>query len=119
MELLTSCLQEPDPRDDLNGLDVARKLTILARLSGLPVESPTSFPVRSLIPQALEDVKTGEEFLSKLGDYDGEMGKLKEEAAAEGKVIRYVGSIDLAKKVVRVGLEKYVFPFSLLPPLAS
>jgi homoserine dehydrogenase len=27
---------EPDPRDDLNGLDVARKLTVLARLSGLP-----------------------------------------------------------------------------------
>ncbi|KAI9792843.1 MAG: hypothetical protein M1816_001575 [Peltula sp. TS41687] len=98
---------EPDPRDDLNGLDVARKLTILARLSGLPVDSPTSFPVRSLIPQALEDVKTGEEFLSKLGDHDGEMGKLKEEAEAEGKVIRYVGSIDLAKNDVRVGLEKF------------
>ena len=41
---------EPDPRDDLNGLDVARKLTILARLAGLQVESPTSFPVQSLIP---------------------------------------------------------------------
>jgi homoserine dehydrogenase len=47
---------EPDPRDDLNGLDVARKLTILARLAGLPVESPTSFPVQSLIPKELESV---------------------------------------------------------------
>ncbi|KAA8635163.1 hypothetical protein SMACR_06351 [Sordaria macrospora] len=45
---------EPDPRDDLNGLDVARKLTILARYAGLEVESPTSFPVQSLIPKELE-----------------------------------------------------------------
>ncbi|KAK7223503.1 hypothetical protein V2G26_011506 [Clonostachys chloroleuca] len=42
---------EPDPRDDLNGLDVARKLTILARLAGLPVESPTSFPRPEPDPQ--------------------------------------------------------------------
>lgn len=95
---------------------MARKLTILARLSGLPVESPTSFPVRSLIPKPLEDVKSGEEFLSRLGDYDGEMGTLKEEAEAEGKVIRYVGSIDLAKKDVRVGLEKYIFPLTCFGP---
>ncbi|KAF2760993.1 homoserine dehydrogenase-like protein [Pseudovirgaria hyperparasitica] len=89
---------EPDPRDDLNGLDVARKLTILARLAGLPVESPTSFPVQSLIPTALESCKTGDEFMQKLGEYDGEMEKLKKEAAAEGKVVRFVGSIDVGKK---------------------
>jgi homoserine dehydrogenase len=35
---------EPDPRDDLNGLDVARKLTIFGRLAGLPIESPLPFP---------------------------------------------------------------------------
>lgn len=44
---------EPDPRDDLNGMDVARKLTILARIAGLDVQSPTSFPVQSLIPEEL------------------------------------------------------------------
>ena len=45
---------EPDPRDDLNGLDVARKLVILARLAGLQIESTSSFPVQSLIPKELE-----------------------------------------------------------------
>lgn len=97
---------EPDPRDDLNGLDVARKLTILARLAGLPVESPTSFPVQSLIPKELESCSSGDEFLEKLPAFDGEMDKLKEEAAKEGKVVRFVGSIDVASKSVKVGLEK-------------
>ncbi|KAI9831848.1 MAG: hypothetical protein M1826_002880 [Phylliscum demangeonii] len=97
---------EPDPRDDMNGLDVARKLTILARLLGLPVASATSFPVRSLIPPALETVAGPDEFLARLPDFDDEMDRLKREAAAESKVLRYVGSIDVASRDVRVGLEK-------------
>lgn len=53
---------EPDPRDDLNGLDVARKVTILSRIAGFDVESPTSFPVESLIPKQLESVSSADEF---------------------------------------------------------
>lgn len=98
---------EPDPRDDLNGLDVARKLTILARLAGLKVESPTSFPVQSLIPQELESCQSGDEFLEKLPQYDDRMDKLKAEAASQGKVVRFVGSIDVAKGDVKVGLESF------------
>lgn len=98
---------EPDARDDLNGLDVARKLTILARIAGLEVESPTSFPVQSLIPKELESAKSGDEFLERLPEFDGDMDKLKKEAAAEGKVVRFVGSIDVAQKAVKVGLEKF------------
>lgn len=98
---------EPDPRDDLNGLDVARKLTILARISGLEIESPTSFPVQSLIPKDLESAQSGDEFLEKLPNFDGDMDKLKSEAAAEGKVVRFVGSIDVPNKAVKVGLEKF------------
>lgn len=98
---------EPDARDDLNGLDVARKLTILARLAGLDVESPTSFPVQSLIPKELESCKSGDEFLQRLPEFDGQMDQLKEEAAKEGKVVRFVGSIDVPSKKVKVGLEKF------------
>lgn len=87
-------------------MDVARKLTILARLSGLPIESPISFPVQSLIPRPLENAKSGDEFLAHLGEYDEDIEKLKREAKAEGKVIRFVGSIDVKKKGIRVGLEK-------------
>ncbi|RYO97985.1 hypothetical protein DL763_002490 [Monosporascus cannonballus] len=98
---------EPDPRDDLNGLDVARKLTILARLAGLPVESPTSFPVQSLIPKELESVSSGDEFLQRLPEFDSQMQETKTAAQNEGKVVRFVGSIDMATEAVKVGLEKF------------
>ncbi|OWP03821.1 hypothetical protein B2J93_2666 [Marssonina coronariae] len=98
---------EPDPRDDLNGLDVARKLTILARLAGLPVESPTSFPVQSLIPTQLESAASGDDFLQKLPEFDSQMEETKVAAVKEGKVVRFVGSIDVTKKEVKVGLEKF------------
>jgi len=98
---------EPDPRDDLNGLDVARKLTILARLAGLPVESPTSFPVQSLIPKELESAASADQFMQRLPEYDGQMEEIKLAAENEGKVVRFVGSIDVKSKVVKVGLEKF------------
>ncbi|KAM0426698.1 hypothetical protein ACHAPT_008014 [Fusarium lateritium] len=98
---------EPDPRDDLNGLDVARKLTILARLAGLPVESPTSFPVQSLIPKELESCTSGDEFLEKLPAFDQQMEETKAAAEKAGKVVRFVGSIDTASQQVKVGLEQF------------
>ena len=107
---------EPDPRDDLNGLDVARKVTILARISGLKVESPTAFPVQSLIPKPLESVASSDEFLSKLSQYDDDLSKLKQEAAAENKVLRFIGKVDLATKEASVGIQKYdaSHPFAAL-----
>ena len=96
---------EPDPRDDLNGLDVARKLTILARLSGLEVESPTSFPIQSLIPLPLESAKSADEFLSGLGAFDKDMTNIKELAEANNSVVRYVGSLNVETQEVKVGLE--------------
>lgn len=98
---------EPDPRDDLNGLDVARKLTILARLAGLKIVSPTSFPVQSLIPEELEACASGDEFLSRLPEFDARMDELKASAEKEGKVVRFVGSVDVPKGEVKVGLEKF------------
>lgn len=98
---------EPDPRDDLNGLDVARKLTILARLAGLPVESPTSFPVQSLIPKELESVASGDEFLQRLPEFDSQMEETKSAAEKQGKVVRFVGSIDVGSNAVKVGLETF------------
>lgn len=97
---------EPDPRDDLNGLDVARKLVILARIVGVEVEGTSSFPVQSLIPRELEGVGSGEEFMARLEEFDGEIEKVKEEAEEEGKVVRYVGRIDVKSREVKVGLER-------------
>ncbi|EEQ83984.2 homoserine dehydrogenase [Blastomyces dermatitidis ER-3] len=98
---------EPDPRDDLNGMDVARKLTILARIAGLEVQSPESFPIESLIPAELEGVSSAEEFMQRLPEFDDRMEAIKEKAEVEGKVVRYVGSVDVAGNAVKVGLEKF------------
>lgn len=96
---------EPDPRDDLNGMDVARKLTILARYAGLKVQGPDSFPVQSLIPDALASAKDSNEFMQKLPEFDAEMETYKDQAAKQGKVVRYVGSVDVDAGKVKVGLE--------------
>ena len=98
---------EPDPRDDLNGMDVARKCTILARLVGLEVEGPESFEVQSLIPSQLSSAKDADDFMARLPEFDGEMEGYKEKAAKERKVVRYVGKVDVESKVVKVGLEMF------------
>ncbi|KAB8360870.1 hypothetical protein FH972_024604 [Carpinus fangiana] len=98
---------EPDARHDLSGLDVARKCTILARLCGLAIPSPTSFPVQSLIPAGLADCKSSNEFLERLADFDDDMEKVKTEALSEGKVLRYVGAVDVTRGECEVGLKRF------------
>ncbi|RLV83829.1 Homoserine dehydrogenase [Meyerozyma sp. JA9] len=107
---------EPDPRDDLNGLDVARKVTILARISGFNVESPTSFPVESLIPKPLESVESSDEFMQHLPEFDSDIQKAKDAALAENKVLRFVGRVDFKNNKVSVEVGKYGFdhPFASL-----
>jgi len=93
---------EPDPRDDLSGMDVARKLTILARELGQKIEIG-DFPVKNLVPEPLRDCSV-DEFLLKLSDYDDEMEVLFQKAAAENKQLRYVANLD-ADGTASVGLE--------------
>ena len=98
---------EPDPREDLNGLDVARKLVILARLSGLDIQNTSSFPVQSLIPKELESVESADEFMEGLPRFDGAMASMRDDANAQGKVVRFVGSIDVKKAVLNVGIQTF------------
>ncbi len=82
---------EPDPRDDLSGTDVARKLTILGREMGLALEL-SDVRVESLVPEALVKVSI-EEFLAQLPRYDARMAERFQAARARGQVLRYVGRI--------------------------
>lgn len=105
---------EPDPRDDLNGLDVARKVIILARIAGFKIESTNSFPVESLIPKSLETIPSIDEFMQKLSTYDEDLRILKQKAISERKVLRFVGKINFIDNSVSVGIEKYSYshPFA-------
>lgn len=101
---------EPDPRDDLNGLDVARKLTILSRISGINVEGPTSFPVKSLIPQALETASSGDEFMAGLPTHDADFAALQASAKSNSSVLRFVGSINNTTSPATLSVELKEFP---------
>ncbi|QGZ96091.1 bifunctional aspartate kinase/homoserine dehydrogenase I [Terricaulis silvestris] len=92
---------EPDPRDDLSGMDVARKLIILAREMGLALEL-SDVVVESLAPKALQDVGV-EEFMEKLPEHDAAMRERLEAARARGKVLRHVGRVTAAGEA-RVGV---------------
>jgi aspartokinase/homoserine dehydrogenase 1 len=102
---------EPDPRDDLSGMDVARKLTILARELGQTVEIG-DFPVQNLVPEALRDVDIGD-FLGRLPEYDDDIKALYERAAADDKKLRYIARLD-ADGAAEVRLEAIAVghPFS-------
>lgn len=83
---------EPDPRDDLSGMDVGRKLVILAREMGLEREL-AEVRIESLVPESL---RTGsiEEFFKLLPEHDRAMTGLLERARDRGEVLRYVGVVD-------------------------
>jgi len=96
---------EPDPREDLSGMDVARKAVILAREAGLPLEL-ADLEVENLVPDVLADTSV-EEFLEQLSQFDATMAERVERAAADGHVLRYVAEIDFKVGTARVKLGSY------------
>ena len=93
---------EPDPRDDLAGVDFARKLIILGREMGLKLEMK-DVQVESLVPPALASCSV-EEFLDRLPEFDAAMAERLKAARARNRVLRYVGSLDAATGKASVGV---------------
>jgi homoserine dehydrogenase len=90
---------EPDPRDDLGGLDVARKALILARGLGWQMDM-RDIQVRGLYPAEMAHL-TVPQFLEALPSLDGDFRDRVDLAAAEGKVLRYAATIE--DGICRVG----------------
>src|SRR5690606_41974687 len=96
---------EPDPRDDLSGMDVARKAVILAREAGLSLELD-QIEVESLVPPALADASV-DEFLDRLADFDAPLAARVEASARAGTVLRYVAEVDVRDGTARVRLQSF------------
>ncbi|MGE5811908.1 MAG: bifunctional aspartate kinase/homoserine dehydrogenase I [Ignavibacteria bacterium] len=94
---------EPDPREDLNGLDVARKLLILAREIGLSMELK-NIKVQNLIPFPARNTKSIDEFFKILKNHDCEFEELRKKADRNGKVLRYVARLENGS--ANIGLEE-------------
>lgn len=103
---------EPDPRDDLRGEDVARKLLILAREMGLCVERD-DFEVESLAPVHARE-QSAEAFMEALSAVDAGWQERVAAAAAEGKRLRYVGLIEDGRLSVGVRAVADASPFAAL-----
>lgn len=85
-------LTEPDPRTDLDGSDVMRKLVILTRESGLSIE-PENVKVESLVPEELNDL-TIDEFFDQSELLSDILAKRLAKAQREDKVLRYVARLE-------------------------
>lgn len=84
---------EPDPRDDLKGLDMARKLLILIRESGIPFELK-DIEIEKLISSEAENANSIEDFFDKLKNDDDRIIELKKNAAEKGCVLCYLAKYE-------------------------
>jgi aspartokinase/homoserine dehydrogenase 1 len=92
---------EPDPRADLSGADVARKLVILARAAGRTLDV-AAVEVEDLVPAWLRRIDAAT-FLDNVEALDAAIEARRANAAREGRVLRHLASLD-AQGHARVGL---------------
>lgn len=82
---------EPDPREDLGGRDVLRKLLILGRLAGWPLEE-ADFTVESLYPAEMAALSVPE-FMAAAPTLNAPFAQRMQAAAATGHTLRFVGEV--------------------------
>ena len=97
-------LTEPDPRDDLSGQDVARKLLILARQSGSKMEI-SDVEVENLVPRNLAIGKFSARFFTLFAKFDALMSERLKRARSRGAVLRYVGTLEGSR--ARAGIKEF------------
>ncbi len=101
---------EPDPRDDLNGMDVARKVLILSRESGLPLELE-DIQVENLVPNDCQGDLNIDNFFKKLSSHDNEFESMRKQAAGKNEKLRYMAVLDNGKTTIRLGSVNDQHPF--------
>ena len=87
---------EPDPRIDLGGKDVGRKLLILARESGYALEAE-DIKINPFIPEKYINTKNLEEFWKIVGELDEKFEKERKQIESDGKIWRYVAKFENGK----------------------
>lgn len=84
---------EPDPRDDLGGIDFMRKMLILARNAGFEIEA-SEVKLGNIIPENCSKAPSVADFYQELKNSDDYFEQVKKDAEAAGKVLRYIGKLE-------------------------
>lgn len=84
---------EPDPRDDLSGMDFMRKMLILARDAGYPLEA-ADVKLENMLPKTAVEAGTVAEFYEALKTENAYFNAIKTAAESNGKVLRYIGKLE-------------------------
>ncbi len=101
---------EPDPRIDLSGKDVARKLLILARETGLALENK-DINIEQILPPACQKAPTVEKFFLALKQSNAIFEARREKAAQKNKVLRFIASLENEKASIRLAEVDSTHPF--------
>ncbi len=101
---------EPDPRDDLNGMDVGRKILILARETGIAIELEDIY-IENLVDEACMKASTIEGFFEALSKMDDTFASRFEQAKKAGKRLCYVGNYENGKGSVSLQFIDSSHPF--------
>jgi len=104
---------EPDPRDDLSGTDFMRKILILARDAGHPLE-PEDVKIGAILPQKCMEAKSVDDFYAQLKANNDFFEKLKKDAESSGKVLRYIGKLENGEASISLEMVDENHPFYML-----
>ena len=104
---------EPDPRVDLNGVDVRRKLIILAREAGYPLEAG-DVQIEPVLPEAVRNAPDVETFFEELERANPHFAQLQQQAADDGKALRMVAQLDAGKASIALTAVGADHPFYAL-----
>ena len=112
-EAMKQGFTEPDPRIDLSGKDVMRKILILSRESSYRTE-PEEVEIESFMPEELMNLETVEDFLEKLSQYDEYFEAMRKKAEEQGKKLRYVAEMDNGRAKTGLQLASPSDPYYIL-----
>ena len=101
---------EPDPRDDLGGIDFMRKMLILARDAGYVIE-PSDVQLGTILPETCLQAASVDDFYTELLKADQYFNDLKNKAQSENKVIRYIGKLEDGKVSIAMEMVDETHPF--------
>jgi aspartokinase/homoserine dehydrogenase 1 len=104
---------EPDPREDLNGLDVSRKLLILARETGAELE-PQDVHVENILSPACRKARDIEQFFKELEKTDSLFEQKRQKASAKGHILRYIATLEKGKASIALKEVESQHPFCSL-----